>query len=420
MASPAPSPAGGRGRFLFRLAALSVLALLATVVLGNHLASRGVTWAWGGIKCGDLVQHYTGGLMWKEGRVEDLYRGFHLGGYLAEWRRGVDPASSQAATDNFNYVYSPLNAALSAWATRWDYAAWAGAWLGLLLGAHAATYLFLRRADPGVFTPDFDRLVLFFGFPSFYFALVPGQNTALTLWITAGSVWCLARGRPVLAGIVFSCACYKPQLMPAVAVFMAAAGHWRFVFALVAGNLAWLGAGLLVCGWEAHRLWLLSLSDMASGVQFQKPGMNSAWTGLFFGLFPGHKALVGAGGLALSLAAPAAVGWWLRRRSGGGPWSATWSLPLALTVWLASASYVGYYEVLLGVPWWLGCIAWRRPGPRHLALLALFWLCAWLAVSGPFLRVSPAAPFLTLWAVASLRAFLPSPQLRPAPGSDNL
>lgn len=384
--APHPHPLPRWIDWTLRVALLAAGTLMAVVVLGNLWFGQGATWAWGGIKCGDLVQHYGAGLMWNGGRGADLYQDFQLGAFLNQWRAAMDPSSTGESLRNFNYVYAPLVAWISAACTRWDYSVWIQAWLALSLAAYAGAFVLLRLWAPRAFTCDFFTLALFAGFPSFYFALVPGQNTPLTLAIAAGSLLLLARERPAWAGLVFSCAFYKPQIMPAVLLVMAVAGFPRFCAGLVLGNLAWLGLGWALCGTEVHLGWLQSLLGMTDGTQFQKSGMNQSWAGLL--------AFLPHAGPVIGLAVPALVGGHLRRTGQ----EAAPALACALATGLASSPYVGYYEVLLGLPW-----AWwtfRNGGGR--GSIVLFYACAWIAVGGLFWQTGIAAPFLTAWLVATL------------------
>jgi len=370
----------------FRVTILAAGLLLAVVVLGNLVFGQKTTWAWGGIKCGDLVQHYGAGLLWSEGRIEELYRGFRFGSFLNTWTQELDPGAGPGRMERFNYVYAPLVAWTASAATAWDYGTWVNAWLVLSLAAWIGAFLCLRAWVPNVFRLDFTTLVLYFGFPAFYWGLVPGQNTALTLAIACSALLLQARARPLAAGLVMGCAFYKPQLMPALFLFMACGGHARFCAGLALGNLAWLGLGGLLCGVPAHHYWLESLADMARGLQFQKPGMNQSWSGLL----PGIPLL----GPVLALGIPVAAGCWMRGRLGPAP-----ALACALAAGLAAAPYLGYYELLLGVPWWWW--TFRKHGGTSAAVL--YYILAWAAVAGLLLQQSITAPLLTLWLVLTLR-----------------
>jgi hypothetical protein len=392
-------------RFLFRSALLTVFLLLLGVALGNHAFGTRTTWAWGGIKCGDLVQHYGAGLLWKEERTQELYRGFALGDFLNAWKNEIDPTPRKGGIERFNYVYAPLVAWASALGTQWSYATWVSLWIPLCLAAFLGSYAWLRGVELSTFPLEFVPLLLFFGFPSFYFALIPGQNTPLTLFIACAATWCLARRSPWIAGLVFSCAFYKPQLMPSVFLFMLAAGQWRFALALAWGNLLWLVLGLGLCGFPAHAAWIESLRDMSAGLQFQKPGMNQSWTGLVSLFQPDSPGLRTAASLVFGLGVPGAAGWFFRKSIlSRDPRAAVWAVMAALAVGLVASPYLGYYEVLLGLPW-----AWvttrRDPGTRGIVWAVVFWLISWVAVGGVVWTFPLAAPLLAVWLLVTFRVF---------------
>ena len=68
-------------------------------------------------------------------------------------------------------------------------------------------------------------------FPALLQCGVMGQNAMLTAALFAGGTALLARGRPVLAGAVLGCLCYKPHLAVLLPVAMIAAREWRATFA---------------------------------------------------------------------------------------------------------------------------------------------------------------------------------------------
>lgn len=374
-------------RLLWRTALVFIPALLISVTVMNYLQGNGSTWAGGGHVFSDLTQHYVAGRLWREGQRREIYRDFQLGDAINQWSRETLPDNSPSnGIKNFNYVYSPLVLWLAAQAADLSYSTWCALWLTVLGASWLGALFLLLRALPEAFRTDFDTIMLYLGFPSFYLALIPGQNTPVTLLIGASAILLMRRGAPMLAGLVMACAFYKPQLMPGLFLFMAARGEFRFCLGLALGNMLWLVLGLLSGGTQTHLWWLQSLRDMNQGMQFIKPGMNQSWS-----------AWLPPGSLWSSLPAlflPLAAGFWSRRL----PLQAAPALACALAVTLTASPYLGYYELLLGLPWWWW--HWRREGGMVRAFL--FWVSAWLAMAGLFLKTPLAAPPLLIWLIWTL------------------
>lgn len=392
-----PGEPRSAARILGRSALLILPVLMIAVTLLNYLQGSGISWASGGIIFSDLTQHYVAGQMWREGERREIYRDFILGDRLNTWMAEVDPEGKPGNIERFNYVYAPGVAWVAAALAVWPYQIWVAGWLVVLGLSWVGALALLMRALPEAFRADFSTLALYFGFPSFYLALVPGQNTPLTLAVAGGALLLQARGAPLAAGLVMSCAFYKPQLMPGLFLFMAVLGQFRFCAGLVLGNTAWMALGIILGGFESHGWWLQSLQDMSRGLQFVKPGMNQSWAAWL----PQAQPL----GAVLGLVFPLAAGWWARRLK----LPAAPALACGLAAGLAGSPYLGYYELLLGVPWWWW--HWRQHGGRLRA--ALFGLGAWLAAAGLFLKIPLAAPLLLAWLVWTLAP--PSPQARTAP-----
>ncbi|MBL8705279.1 MAG: DUF2029 domain-containing protein [Rhodospirillales bacterium] len=83
--------------------------------------------------------------------------------------------------------------------------------------------------------------------PAAFVNTISGQNGAFSAGFLCGGLMLLER-RPVLAGILFGCLCYKPQIGVLLPVALAAGGYWRTFLAtgatallLVGVSTAWLG-----------------------------------------------------------------------------------------------------------------------------------------------------------------------------------
>ncbi|MFQ3670350.1 MAG: glycosyltransferase family 87 protein [Verrucomicrobiia bacterium] len=386
---------------------LALLPALFFTVAGLLVVdwSRPGFWTSGSPMSGDLIQHYAAGVFLDQERHSDLYRGFHLGDWITDYTAQLHPESTYTIV-RFNYVYSPLCAGIARAFTSIPFPLLTWAWLAGCFAAYLAAAACLAQAQ--VFAPRFRFIDLLWliGFPSFFLTLIPMQNTVLTLAIAAASGWLLHLQRPFLAGLVFACAAYKPQLLPPVAAFLLLCGQWRFAVGVGLGGSAWLLLGILWLGWPLHALWLESLSNMADGVQFQREGLNQSWRGFFLSL-PATQASADGLWLITSGLLTAATWWlacrWLRR--GGPPADLLW---IALTWWLAISPYVGHYELLLGIPWWFRMLR-NRPSWPNRALVTLFWLTSALSISGLIgHQLNLSAPLLTTWLLGSLIGISPT------------
>lgn len=382
---------------------LSLVFFLAVFILNFFEGSR-EEWNQGAKKCADLFQHYAAGVFWSEGRIEALYRDFQLGEWINDYREEIIPGSTTPTVRNFNYVYAPLIAWISSFGLAAPFSTWIITSLVFNLAAYLLSYYFLLSAlNLGKKGYGDLTLLFFLGFSSFYYALIPGQNTVLSLLIVSGSAWLLTRNRPLLAGLVVSCLCYKPQFIPFIGLTTLLCGQWRFALSTGIGTLVWTSVGLLVCGTGSYLFWLESLANMGSGVQFQVDGLNQSWRGLFQSLSsrePGWMRIIS---LTLPLAGCGliALAWWRRLGllSQRHP-----ALPLlaSMMLFLIASPYVGHYDLLLGLPLWLYALNHHPLKPFHIIVLTLFWLTALLCVVLMLKGLSLSAIPLTLCFLAYL------------------
>jgi len=384
--------------------ALLSLLLFLTVLSSNLIGVKGGHWNGGGLMLTDLSQHYAAGMLWKEGEQRSLYRDYKLGEWLTVWKQHQAHAEGDTVgVNHFNYVYCPLVAWISSGLTRFSFGTWARVWLVLCCAAYGLSAWLLAHNDAADLYRRPLPLLWLAGFPGFFLTLIPGQNTVLTLALLLAAAALLNKRREVLAGLVLSCAFYKPQIMPCIALFMLLCGCWRFSSALAAGSLLWLLPGLVLCGWKSHFYWMQSLQDMAAGRQFVKPGLNQSWCGFLQDLAPGSGTpLPGALAAVLSLLTLLGAVFLVRKKCRQPHWQPAWTLYVAFTVWLLASPYVGHYELLLGLPWWMVLLVRFDWDLRHGLLLAAFWIAGLFSIAGLCLHVSGTAPMLALWLGGSL------------------
>ncbi|MDP3869337.1 glycosyltransferase family 87 protein [Phenylobacterium sp.] len=209
-------------------------------------------------------------------------------------------------------------------------------------------------------------------FPALYINAVQGQTAALFagLFVAAGLL--MAR-RPFVAGLVFGCLIFKPQLGLLIPLALIAGGFWRTLLGAALSSLALLLLALIAFGPETYAAFVGAGSTSLGLLQ---EGSSLGWAKVQ-SLYGASRqigappwAAIGLQGL-LSLAAAGAVAWvW---RSGAD--MLTRMAALATGALLATPYVLDYDFVLLIVPLcWLarrGLEAGFRPWEK-LLLLAVY------------------------------------------------
>jgi hypothetical protein len=233
-------------------------------------------------------------------------------------------------------------------------------------------------------------------FPGFINNAVTGQNAGLVAGLFGWGFLLLER-RPVVAGICFGAAAFKPQLGILIPVLLIAGRHWR---AFASAGATVLGLALLsglVFGFGTWPAFLERLGWMAEAVE---GGRQAQWklvsTYAFvrqFGVSHQAASLV-YGGVA------AASAWMVYRiwRRRGAPLSRP-VLAATLAIFLVTP-YAFYYDlVLLALPLavWIGERRFSEVGPKDMAVAGLLWLGPlvlwWLSV---YTKVQVWAPVFLL------------------------
>lgn len=395
----------------FKIIGVFSIVFFFAVVGLNWFFGDARHWKDGNIKDGDLVQHYAAGILWKEKNISALYQNYQLGYWINDWRKDLKLGNP---LQHFNYVYSPIIAWLSSLSIGLPFAVWLKEWFifSTLLYAIALwlIFRFLISQKNKILLPV---LLATIGFPSFYYALIPLQNTTLTLCILCAAAILANRKKEYLAGLALSCAFYKPQFMPYLAFFIFIAGNWKIPLGIVIGSATWLGIGIFICGIEANRLWMQSLLQMIHGKQFILQGLNQSWTGFFSSLFTyASRQEISFASHLLSLILALAAGNLIRFAPKKIEWKPSYTIFAAFTYYLLASTYVGHYEILLGLPWWLIFICHGKWTSQKLILTALFWCISLFSITGLVTGISLTAPFLMLWLFGSLSEMIDWQEVR--------
>lgn len=190
----------------------------------------------------DFVSFWTASLLALHGRPEAAYQpGPHLAAELAAF-----PAL-RSAGGYTAFFYPPPYLLLCLPLSLLPYLASLAAWLAAGLAALLAG---LRR----ILTPGWAVLPML-AFPAVILNAGHGQNAFLS---AACFAWCavLAPVRPGLAGACLGALVFKPHLLLAAPVLLAAARRWRMLAGLAASAAIFTAASLAVFGWPTWRAFL--------------------------------------------------------------------------------------------------------------------------------------------------------------------
>ncbi len=201
---------------------------------------------------GDFLHEYTGGSIVREGDRTRLYdleyfqRPQHDAARLGFTWRG--DASFPPLYPPFYYVWvSPLS--------RLDYRTAALVWSALSVAALCASIALILGNDRGARGQLGAWVAASLCYVPVIETLVSGQKSIFLLLIFAGTYRLLVAKRPALAGALFACAAFKPQLVLVIPLVMLAKREWRFAAGMAAtGTL--LAAQSLWVGWGATLAWI--------------------------------------------------------------------------------------------------------------------------------------------------------------------
>lgn len=162
-------------------------------------------------------------------------------------------AEQQATEPGIGYqffYYPPVFLMLCAALARLEYL------VAFVVFEAATLILYLIVARATLQERGWTLLLPLLAFPSVFWTLGLGQNAFLTAALF-GAALLLVDRRPVIAGLLFGCLCYKPHFGLLIPVALAAGGRWR-AFAAAAGSVAALVLlSALLFGWETWHDFLV-------------------------------------------------------------------------------------------------------------------------------------------------------------------
>lgn len=222
----------------------AMTAITALSLLYILLTATGTVDAWGRPVGTDLSNVWTAGWMADHGRAAAAW----------DWsshHRVQQALHGRADIPFYGWHYPPPFLLVAAALALLPYTAALAVWQA---GTLAAAVAVARRIAPGR-----DTLLLALGFPAVFVCLGHGQNGFLTAALLGGGLLALER-RPLLAGVLIGCLCYKPQFAPVLPVLLLVGGHRRAFAAAGATVLALVAATTAVWGWPVWEAFLHSLA----------------------------------------------------------------------------------------------------------------------------------------------------------------
>ncbi|HKA13935.1 MAG TPA: glycosyltransferase family 87 protein [Myxococcota bacterium] len=324
---------------------------------------------------GDFLQEYTGGRIALAGDRARLYDP----DYFAQLQH--DPAVvgfAWPSDTSFPPIYPPFYYLWVAPLSRLDYHTAARLWTALSVAALVAGVGLLADRDRSARAQLGAWVAASLCYAPVMETFLSGQKGTFLLAIFAGAYRLLVRQRPALAGALFGCAAFKPQLVPVIALAMLAKRQWRFLAGMAATG-AVLAAQSLWVGWRPTLAWIAEALHPAP--QPELIARSHSWIGfarLLLGAWSGPAVL------ALALALVAATLALLARGLRGPLDSAHARFPIQFAAMvvataLASPHLYTYDLTILVIPLYLA--AREMPSaPPATAAQRWMWLGTLLAV----------------------------------------
>lgn len=345
-----------------------------------NLATPGLRDRNGNLKGTDFLHFYILGSLATEHRGADLY---DMNAQAALAAQRVPEAAGIRYLPLYPPQVSLVFAPLAGLSYGWALSVW---WIcsAAIYGVCCYT---IWRACPHLRDYGWTVLLLAAAFPPFFHLIAWGQTSALALACFTLMFFLLRDRREFLAGLVFGCLIFKPQLALAAAVVFVSIGAWRIVLGAALSAAVQLSAGILYYGMEPLRHWIDTLRDLRTLLPLLEPkpyqtySLRTFWTmlvpfdDLAFGLYMLGAIIV----LGLTVAV------WKRQST---------SLVLRFSCLLLSTALVAphltVYDLVILAPAFLLLSDWiidqKLITASNLGLATLLYLIYLLPLVGPFAR----------------------------------
>jgi Glycosyltransferase family 87 len=243
------------------------------------------------------------------------------------------------------------------------------------------------RACPNLREHGATVIILAAAFPAFLHLIAWGQTSAAALACFTLMFFLLRGRREFLAGLVFGCLIFKPQLGLAATVVLISIGAWKTLAGASISAAAQLSTGVLYYGMEPLRQWARMLRNVQAVLPLLEPklyqsyslrtfwSMLMPWPGLSLGFYVLSSVVV----LGLTIAC----------------WKSSYAVPLPLrfsALLLASvlvSPHLTVYDLVILAPALILLANWlvaQPPTPSIGRLGTLLYLVYMLPLLGPLTR----------------------------------
>jgi hypothetical protein len=261
------------------------------------IATPGLRDRYGNLKGTDFLHFYTLGLIAHEHRGTQLY----------DMRAQAELASAhvpQAVGIYYLPLYPPQVSILFAPLSDFSYTYALAVWWLVSAGIYFACCHWMWRACPNLERHHATVIILCAAFPAFFHLIAWGQTSAIALLCFTAMYFCLRSRREFLAGVVFGCLAFKPQLALAGAIIFIVSGAWKVVTGAALSAAAQFLAGVLYYGTQVFHDWLWMIRNLRAAMPFLEPkiyqthclrtfwSMLVPWPALALGLYAVSAALV--------------------------------------------------------------------------------------------------------------------------------
>ena len=294
----------------------------------------------------DFKAYYTGGRLFLDGRLTDLYN--------FDAQRDLQKDLAVPGDGLLPFVYPPFTVLLSAAFAVGGYVSGLWLWWACGLGVLALAVYGLGRALalPRADSPGRILFVMFFFLTGLTWFLY-GQNTPLSLLLYTLTFILLRRGQDAAGGFALGVLLYKPQLAIPLGAALVVKQRWRALLGVALGAGLWLVIGLALSPAAMLQYLRISPQMLSFLLDTQSPDSRAwavhtfyAFAALWLGnLWPKGAAVLGTA-LAVGGALTIVVMW---HRADWGPGTRAWDLRFAATVALGLliVPYVFVYDLML-------------------------------------------------------------------------
>ena len=242
----------------------TILAISLWSIYLWNVATPGLLDRGGNLKGTDFLHLYTLGSLALAHRGADLYN------MQAQSELAAHEIPA-AAGIRYLPLYPPQVSLALAPLARLSYAWALFLWLTLSALIYGMCCYAIWRACPNLRSYGLTVLILALAFPPFWHLIAWGQTSALALVLFVLAFFALRAQREFLAGIVFGCLAFKPQLGVAAAIVFLFTFRWKVIAGALLASAAEFMFAALYYGPAPLRAWMHVLFNIPSVFSLLEP-----------------------------------------------------------------------------------------------------------------------------------------------------